>query len=69
MKLHKFLSSKSQKNKNPSKTATSPPQSTAPNVDLDARFAAQLDTVNKSMDDKFSVMSSALMSQFALMLD
>ena len=69
MKLRKSLSSKSKKNKTPLKTSASPPQSTAPNVDLDARFAAQLDTVNKSMDDKLSVMSSALMSQFALMLD
>ena len=69
VKLHKSLSSKSKKNKNPSKTSLSPPWSTAPNVDLDARFAAQLHMVNKSMDDKLSVMSSALMSQFALMLD
>ena len=59
MKLRKSLSSKSKKNKNPLKTSTSP-RSTAPNVDLDARFAAQLDTVNKLMDDRLSVMSSTL---------
>ena len=47
----------------------SPPRSTAPVVDLDSRFAAQLDTVNKSMDEKLSAMSSALLSQFTVMLD
>ena len=51
------------------KTSTSPPRSTAPNVDLDARFAAQLETVNQSMDKKLDNMSTALMSKFAIMLD
>ena len=79
IKLRKSLSSKSKKNKNPLKTSSSPPRSTAPVVDLDSRFAAQLDTVNrfaaqldtvnKSMDDKLSAMSSALLSQFTSMLD
>ena len=68
IKLRKSLSSKSKKNKNPMKTSTSS-RSTAPIVDLDARFAAQLETVNRSMDDKLNIMSSALMSQFASMLD
>ena len=66
IKLRKSLSSK---NKNSLKTSSSPPRSTAPVVDLDSRFAAQLDTVNKSMDDKLSAMSSALLSQFTVMLD
>ena len=44
------------------KSTSSPPRSTAPVIDLDSRFAAQLDTVNKSMDDKLSAMSSALLS-------
>ena len=48
--LRRSLSSKSKKSKTHMKTSTSPPRSTAPNVDLDARFAAQLDTVNQSMD-------------------
>ena len=53
IKLRKSLSSKGKKSKNPLKTtSSSPPRSTAPVVDLDARFAAQLDTVNKSMDEK-----------------
>ena len=69
IKLRKSLSSKSKKNKNPLKTSSSPPRSTAPVVDLDSRFAVQLDTVNKSMDDKLSAMSSALLSQFTVMLD
>ena len=56
------------KNKNPLKSSSSP-RSTAPVVDLDSRFAVQLDTVNKSMDDKLSAMSSALLSQFTVMLD
>ena len=50
------------------KSTSSPPRSTAPVIDLDSRFAAQLDTVNKSMDDKLSAMSSALLSQFSSML-
>ena len=48
---------------------TSPFRSTAPNVDLEARFTAQRETVNKYIDDKLSIMSSALMSQFSSMLD
>ena len=47
IKLRKSLSSISKKNKNPLRTSTSPPRSTGPKVDLDARFAAQLETVNK----------------------
>ena len=44
------------------KSTSSPPRSTAPVFELDSRFAAQLDIVNKSMDDKLSAMSSALQS-------
>ena len=69
VKLRKSLSSKSKKPKNPMKTSASPPRSTAPDVDLDSRFAAQLETVNQSMDQKLDNMSSTLMSKFASMLD
>ena len=69
VKLRKALSSKSKKSKNPMKTSTSPPRSNAPNVDLDARFGARLETVDQSMDQKLDIMSSALTSKFALMLD
>ena len=51
------------------KTSVSPPRSTAPNVDLYSRFAAQFEIVNQSMDQKLDNMSSALMSKFASMLD
>ena len=33
------------------KTTSSPPRSTAPGSDLDTRFASQLITVNKSIND------------------
>ena len=69
IKLRKSLSSKSKKNKNPLKTSSFPPRSTAPVVYLDSRFAWQLDTVDKSMDDKLSAMLSTLLSQFKVMLD
>ena len=70
VKLRKSLSSKSKnKGKSSLKTTSSPPQSTAPDSDLDAGFSAQLITVNKNIDDKISAMSSTLMSQFSDMLD
>ena len=69
VKLRKSLSSKSKKSKNPLKSSISPPRSTAPSVDLDARFAAQLETVNQSMDHKLDDMSSDLMARFAHMLE
>ena len=69
VKLRKSLSSKSKgKSKSSVKTASSPPRSTAPDCDLDARFASQLLTINKNIDDKISAMSSGLMSQFSDML-
>ena len=70
VKLRKLsLSSKNRKSKTPSKSSSSPPQSTAPDVDFDSKLAAQLVTVNKSMDQKIENMSSTLMSRFALMLE
>ena len=62
VKLRKSLTSKSKKNK-----SSSPPRSTAPDSDLDSRFAAQFDSVNMVMDKKLDEMSS-LMSKFSLML-
>ena len=63
VKLRKSLSSKSKnKGKSSLKTTSSSPRSTAPDSDLDARFSAQLITVNKNIDDKISAMSSTLMS-------
>ena len=69
IKLKKSLSSKSKaKSKSSVKTTSSPPRSTAPDCDLDARFASQLITINKNIDDKISAMFSGLMSQFSNML-
>ena len=49
-------------------TSSSPPRSIAPDSDIDARLSAQLITVNKTIDDKISGMSSSLTSQFSEML-
>ena len=70
VKSRKSMSSKSKNKGKPSlKTTSSPPWSTAPDSDIGARFSAQLITVNKSIDDKISAMSSTLMLQFSDMLD
>ena len=68
VKLRKSLSSKSKKSKSSSRSPSSPPRSTAPVSDLDSRFAAQLDMVNKTMNQKFDEISSTLMSRFSVML-
>ena len=65
IKLRKSLTSKNRK----SKSSSSPPRSTVPDIDLDSRFATQLDTVNQSIDKKLDDMSLALMSRFASMFD
>ena len=46
VKLRKSLTSKSRKTKSSSRSSSSPPRSTAPDSDLDSRFAAQYDSVN-----------------------
>ena len=68
VKLRKSLTSKSRKAKSSSCSSSSPPRSTAPDSDLDSRFAAQFDSVNKVMDKKLDEMSTALMSKLSLML-
>ena len=68
VKLRKSLTSKSRKSKSSSRSSSSPPRSTAPECDLDNRFAAQFDSVNKVMDKKLDEMSTALMSKFSQML-
>ena len=47
-------SSKSKNNKPSLKTSSSPPRSTAPDSDIDAKLSAQLITVNKNIDDKIA---------------
>ena len=69
VELRKSLTSKSMKSKSSSKSSSSPPRSAAPEFDLDSCLAAQLDTVNKSMDQKLEEMSLALMSRFSAMFD
>ena len=51
------------------KTTSSPPRSTAPDIDLDTRFASRLMTIYKRIDDKVAAMSSSLVSQFGDILD
>ena len=68
VKLRKSLTSKSRKSKSSSHSSSSPPRSTASECDLDNRFAAQFDSVNKVMDKKRDEMSTALMSKFSQML-
>ena len=67
VKLRKSLTSKSRKSKS-SRSSSSPPRSTAPDSDLDHKFAAQFDSVKKAVDKKLDGMSTALMSKFSLML-
>ena len=67
--LRKYLSSKGKSKSKSSVKTTSPPRSTAPNSDLYARFASQLITVNRKINDKICAMSSSLVSQFSDMLD
>ena len=67
VKLRKSLTSKSRKSKS-FRSSSSPPRSTAPDSDLDHKFAAQFDSVKKAVDKKLDGMSTALMSKFSLML-
>ena len=43
-KVRELLTSKSWKSKSSSRSSSSPPRSTAPDCDLDSRFAAQFDS-------------------------
>ena len=66
VKLRKSLSSKSKHRKSVSKPPSSP-RSTAPflNLDLDNRFASQMDSMNQSVDSKIAGMSDNLLAQFS----
>ena len=63
MKVRKSLTSKRRRSK------YSPPRSTPHDSDVDQSFAAQLDSINKSVDQKIEAMSLSLLSQFSSMLD
>ena len=69
VKLCKSLKSKSRPSKPSSRSSSSPPRITAPDIDFEAILTTQLDTVNKSVDKKFDDLSDSLMSKFPLMFD
>ena len=62
IKLRKSLSSKGRRSK-------SSPRSTPHDSDFDHNLVAQIESVNKSVDQKLEAMSSSLMSRFSSMLD
>ena len=62
MKVRKSLTSKR-------RSKSSPPRSTPHDSDVDQSFATQLDSINKSVDQKIEAMSLSLLSQFLSMLD
>ena len=62
MKVRRSLTSKR-------RSKSSPPRSTPHDSDVDQSFAAQLDSINKSVDQKIGAMSLSLFSQFSSMLD
>ena len=63
VKLRKSLSSKSKRSK------SSPPRSIPHARDSDVNFATQLDSTQKSVDDKIEAMSVNLMARFSSMLE
>ena len=63
VKLRKSLSSKSKRSK------SSPPRSIPHDRDSDVNFATQLDSIQKSVDDKIEAMYVNLMARFSSMLD
>ena len=68
IKLQKSLSSKGRRSKK-SSSPSFPPRSTPHDSDFDHNLAAQIDSVNKSVDQKLDAMSSSLMSKFSSMLE
>ena len=63
VKLRKSLSSKSKRSK------SSPPRSIPHDRDADVNFVTQLDSIQKSVDDKIEAMPVNLMARFSSMLD
>ena len=63
VKLRRSLSSKSKRSK------SSPPRSIPHDCDADFNIATQLDSINKSVDDKIETMSVNLLAKFSSMLD
>ena len=63
VKLRKSLSSRGKRSK------SSPPRPTPHDSDFDLNLAAQIESVNRSVDHKLEAMSSTLMSRFSSMLE
>ena len=69
VKLRKSLKAKSRPSKPSSRSSSSPPRITAPDIDCNAILTTQLDSVHKSVDEKFVSLSDSLMSNMSLMFD
>ena len=69
VKLRKSLKAKSRPSKPSSRSSSSPPRITAPDIDFNAILTTQLDSVHKSVDEKFVSLSDSLMSNMSLMFD
>ena len=69
VKLRKSLKAKSRPSKSSSRSSLSPPRITAPDIDFNAILTTQLDSVHKSVDEKFISLSDSLMSNMSLMFD
>ena len=63
VKLRRSLSSKGKRSK------SSPPRSIPHNSDIDFSISTQLDSINKSVDQKIDAMSANLLAKFSSMLD
>ena len=69
VKLRKSLKAKSRPTKSSSRSSSSPSQSTAPDIDFNAILSTQLDSVQKSVDQKFISLSESLMSNMSVMFN
>ena len=69
VKLRKSLKGKSRPAKSSSRSSSSPPRFTAPDIDFNAILTTQLDSVKKSVDQKFVSLSDSLMTNMSLMFD
>ena len=69
VKLCKSLKAKSRPAKSSPRSSSSPPRFTAPDIDFNAILTTQLDSVQKSVDQKFVSLSDSLMTNMSLMFD
>ena len=69
VKLRKSLKAKSRPAKSSSRSSSSPRRSTAPDIDFNAILSTQLDSVQKSVDQKFISLSESIMSNMSVMFN